>query len=111
MCLLNQLYRSVQRSRDQLRYEPTDVTIEGTADPTTATVTGSGATYNVAVSGMAIDGAVTVSISDGAASDLAGNPSRTSISADNDVTLDTTSPTSAVRLKGQIEKPACGTKQ
>ena len=73
--------------------DPSDVTIGGTADPTAATVTGSDATYNVAISGMANDGTVTVSIPEGAASDLAGNPSGASTNTENEVILDTSSPT------------------
>jgi len=51
----------------------------------TATVTGAGPTYNVAVSGMTGTGAVVVSIPAAAATDLAGNPSTASTSTDNTV--------------------------
>src|SRR6266436_4596624 len=63
------------------------VTLGGTAGATTAGVTGSGTTYNVAVSGMTQSGTVTASIPAGAASDLAGNPSTASTSTDNTVTF------------------------
>jgi hypothetical protein len=62
------------------------VALGGTAGATTAVVTGSGTTYNVAVSGMTQSGTVTASIPAGAASDLAGNPSTASTSTDNTVT-------------------------
>ena len=65
-----------------------DVTLSGTAGATTATVTGSGTTYNVAVSGMNVDGTVIASIGAGAASDSLGNPSSASTSTDNQVTFD-----------------------
>src|SRR4029079_3970975 len=49
----------------------------------TATVTGSGATSNVAVSGMTGAGNVVVSVPAGAATDAAGNTSLASTSTDN----------------------------
>ena len=66
-----------------------DVTLSGTAGATTAVVTGSGTTYNVAVSGMTSDGAVIASIAAGVAHDTAGNASTASTSTDNVVTLST----------------------
>jgi len=62
------------------------VTLGGTAGPTTAVVTGSGTTYNVAVSGMTQTGTVTASVVAGAANDLAGNPNTASSGTDNSVT-------------------------
>ena len=62
----------------------------------TATVTGTGPTYNVAVSGMTGSGSVVVSVPAGAATDAAGNASLASTSTDNSVTfgtVDTTAPT------------------
>src|SRR5205814_550904 len=50
-----------------------DVTLSGTAGATTAAVTGSGTTYNVAVSGMTADGTVIAGVAGGAAHDAAGN--------------------------------------
>jgi len=64
-----------------------DVTLSGTAGATTATVTGSGTTYNVAVSGMTASGTVIASIGAGVATDLAGNPNLASTSTDNSVTF------------------------
>ena len=51
----------------------------------TATVTGTGPTYNVAVSGMTGTGSVVVSVPAGAATDAAGNASLASTSTDNSV--------------------------
>ena len=66
----------------------------GTAAPTTAIITtGSGATYNVAISGMAADGTVTLNLPAGIAQDGTGNSSTASTSTDNTVTYDTTRPT------------------
>jgi hypothetical protein len=64
------------------------VTIGGTATGTkTATVTGTGPTYTVAISGMTASGTVTASIPAGAVIDAAGNPNAASTSADNTVTF------------------------
>ncbi len=66
------------------------VTLGGTAGATTAVVTGSGTTYNIAVSGMTQTGTVIVSIPAGKATDLAGNPNTASTSTDNTVTFNFT---------------------
>jgi pimeloyl-ACP methyl ester carboxylesterase len=63
-----------------------NVTLGGTAGATGKSVTGSGTTYNVAVSGMTQSGTVTATIPAGAAQDGAGNPSLASTSSDNSVT-------------------------
>jgi RHS repeat-associated protein len=70
-----------------------DVTLSGTAGATTAVVTGSGAAYDVAVSGMAGSGTVIASIAAGVAHDSAGNGNLASTSGDNCVTYDITPPT------------------
>jgi len=66
------------------------VTLGGTAGATTAVVTeiapNDGTTYNVAVSGMTVDGTVIASIPAGAAEDGAGNGNTASTSTDNTVT-------------------------
>ena len=64
-----------------------DVTLSGTAGATTATVTGSGSTYNVAVSGMTRSGTIIASIAaDRAHATIGGHPNRVSTSTDNSVT-------------------------
>jgi len=63
-----------------------DVTLAGTAGATTATVTGSGATYNVAVTGMISSGSVVASIPAAVVQDLAGYGNTASASTDNVVT-------------------------
>ena len=70
-----------------------DITIGGTAGATTATVTGSGTTYNVALSGMITNGTVTATINAGVAQDLVGHPNSASTSSDNSVTYSVTTPT------------------
>lgn len=70
-----------------------DVTLSGTAGATTAAVTGSGTTYNVAVSGMTGDGTVIASIAADKAIDAAGNGNTASTSTDNTVEYDKTKPT------------------
>jgi CSLREA domain-containing protein len=68
-------------------FQTGDVTLSGTAGATTATVTGSGSSYNVAVSGMTQSGTVTATIAAGVATDDAGNPNTASTSTDNTVTF------------------------
>ncbi|MGI8653732.1 MAG: ExeM/NucH family extracellular endonuclease [Pyrinomonadaceae bacterium] len=63
-----------------------DVTLSGTAEATTATVTGEGTTYNIAVSGMTQSGTVIATIAAGVATDAAGNTNTASTSTDNMVT-------------------------
>jgi hypothetical protein len=70
-----------------------DVTLGGTAGATTATVTGTGTTYNVAVSGMTVNGTVIASLAAGVAHDAANNANADSTSTDNTVTYDITAPT------------------
>jgi hypothetical protein len=93
-----------------------DVTLGGTAGATTAVVTGSATTYNVAVSGMTTSGTVIASITAGVASDAAGNLNAASTSTDNTVTLGnkflvTSSnyapvPGAAVIITAQLANPA-----
>jgi hypothetical protein len=81
-----------------------DVTLDGTAGATTATVTGSGTTYNVAVSGMTGSGTVIASLDAEVAHDAAGNPSAASTSTDNSVTYDVTPPTVTInQAAGQVD--------
>ena len=70
-------------------FDATDVTLGGTAGATTSTVTGSGATYTVAVSGMTTDGTVSATIAAGVATDSSGNLNSASTSTDNEVTYST----------------------
>jgi YDG domain/Bacterial Ig-like domain (group 3)/MBG domain (YGX type)/Kelch motif len=72
-----------------------DVTIGGTAGGTkTVTVTGSGTTYNVAVSGMTA-GTVTASIPANAAQSASGLGNAASTATDNTVTYEVTAPGTA----------------
>ncbi|MBU0675046.1 MAG: lamin tail domain-containing protein [Proteobacteria bacterium] len=64
---------------------PADVTLSGTAGPTTAVITGTGP-YNVAVSGMSSVGTVIAAINTSVAQDAAGNNNAASTSTDNQVT-------------------------
>ncbi|HEY4328784.1 MAG TPA: Ig-like domain repeat protein, partial [Phycisphaerae bacterium] len=54
------------------------VTLGGTAGATTVKITGSGTTYNVAISGMTQSGTITLAIPDSVASSLAGTPNTSS---------------------------------
>ena len=79
-----------------------DVTLGGSAGATTQVVTeiapNDGTTYNVAVSGMTVDGTVIASIAAGVAHDAANNPNDASTSSDNTVTYDTTPPVTTFTL-------------
>ena len=82
-----------------------DVSIGGSAGATTATVTGSGTTYNVGVSGMTGNGTVTVALAENAAVDAAGNTSLASGPGDNEVTYDGTRPTVTIDQAGSQADP------
>ncbi len=69
-------------------FTASDLVFGGTASGSrSALISGSGTTYNVAVSGMTGNGTVTASLMAGAASDSAGNSSQASTSSDNSVTF------------------------
>ncbi|HIK13203.1 MAG TPA: DUF4347 domain-containing protein [Oscillatoriaceae cyanobacterium M33_DOE_052] len=72
-------------------FDPTDINFTGTTTTgtLTPTITGSGTTYNVAVSGMTSSGNVIVSINANAATDAASNNNTASTSTDNTVTYNT----------------------
>jgi formylglycine-generating enzyme required for sulfatase activity len=63
-----------------------DVILGGTAGANASFVRGSGASYNVEISGMTRSGTVTATIPAGSAQDAAGNGNLASTSADNSVT-------------------------
>ena len=87
---------TVTFSEDVTGFTNGDVTIGGTANATTAVVPNGPATYNVAISGMANDGTVTVTLAAGVAADGASNSNEASTSTDNSVTFDTAAPTVAL---------------
>src|SRR4029077_336295 len=84
------------------------VTLGGTAGATTTVVTGSGTTYNVAVSGMTQTGTVTATIGAGKANDLAGNPNTASTSTDNSVTYNASAPTVTINQAAAQADPTNG---
>ena len=73
-------------------FSSADVTLAGTAGATTAVVTGSGTTYNVAVSGMTNSGTVIVSLPADSAEDVAENASQASTSTDNSLVYEVAVP-------------------
>ncbi|HVF76643.1 MAG TPA: Ig-like domain-containing protein [Acidimicrobiales bacterium] len=86
-----------------------DVTVGGDAGGTkTVNVTGTGATYNVAVSGMTTNGTVTASVAAGKASDSAGNVNASSTSTDNSVDYDGTRPSATITRAATQENPTDG---
>src|SRR5207244_3204497 len=78
-----------------------DVSLSGAAGAT-ATVTGSGTTYNVSVSGITADGTLVATVPVGGASDAAGNTNAASTSADNSVLYDTVNPVSSASGPNQV---------
>lgn len=70
-----------------------DIKLSGTAGANLAVVSGSGATYNVAVSGMANSGTVIAEVYSGGGVSGSGIPSVASASTDNSVDYDITFPT------------------
>jgi large repetitive protein len=92
-------------------FETGDVTLAGTAGATTGTVTGSGTTYTVSVSGMVSPGTVIASIIGGVAHDASTNPNAASTSADNNVTWspDVTPPTVTIDQAGGQPDPTTAT--
>ena len=81
-----------------------DVTIGGTAGATTATVTGSGTTYNVAVTGMTAAGTVSVTVPAGVAVDASARTNVASTSTDNTVAWSPGGPTVTInQAVGQLD--------
>ncbi len=83
-----------------------DVTVEGTSGANAATVSGSGTTYTISVTGMTQSGSVIAKIAGNKVTDLAGNQNQASTSTDNTVTwaADTTKPTVTVeQASGQVD--------
>src|SRR5207237_165662 len=85
------------------------LTLGGTSTGTkSAVVTGSGTTYNVAVSGATGTGTVTASVNAGAAQDAAGNANTASTTAT--VNYDITAPTVTInQAAGQADPTNSGT--
>ncbi len=86
-------------------FETGDVTLSGTAGATTATVTGSGTTYDVAVSGMTGSGTVVVNIPAGVAQNGSAQTNAASTSTDKTVTYDVTGPSVTVNQAAAQNDP------
>ncbi|MFZ1452694.1 MAG: M36 family metallopeptidase, partial [Ferruginibacter sp.] len=82
-----------------------DVTLSGTAGATLATVTGSGTTYNVAVTGMTTTGTVLASIAPGVCINALNEPNLASTSTDNTVTFTVGVCTTFVGTVGPANSP------
>jgi CSLREA domain-containing protein len=77
------IHFTVVFSKPVTNFTTGSVTLGGTAGATTATVTGSGPTYDVAVTGMTRSGTVIATIPAGVALDAAANGNTVSTSTDN----------------------------
>jgi len=82
------LHFTVQFSKPVFNLTSAGVTLGGTAGATTVQVSGSGTTWDIAVSGMSAPGTVTASINPGAAIDADSNPNFGSTSTDNVITYE-----------------------
>ena len=101
---------SVVFSESVTGFTSSDVTITGTAGGTkTVTISGSGATYNVAVSGMTGQGTVIATIAASTVIDSTSNPNTASTSTDNTVTYDSVAPTVTINQAVGQADPARGT--
>jgi LPXTG-motif cell wall-anchored protein len=76
-------------------FESTDVIVGGTANPTTASVTGTGKSYKLSISGMRSSGTVTADIPPGVALDASGRPNAGLSVTANFVTFTMADPTAA----------------
>ncbi len=106
---LSPLNFTVVFSKPVTGFSAAGVTLGGTlAGSGTPTVTGSGATYNVAVtiSGTFPTGTITATVNAGAATDAAGNTSAASTSTDNTVTFDNVQPTVTIDQAAAQADPA-----
>ncbi|MFN8384345.1 MAG: sortase [Anaerolineales bacterium] len=84
---------TVEFSETVTGFTDTDIAIVSTAGAVTAAITGTGPTYNVAISGMTQDGTISVSIPAGSVTDLSNNFNAVSTSTDNTVSyLDANGP-------------------
>ena len=94
---------TVTFNEDVADFDSSDLTLAGSAGATTAVVTGGPQVYNVAVSGMASDGDVTLTFT-GSASDAATNANQAPTYGDNTVAYDTSGPTVSVdKALGQAD--------
>ena len=89
-------------------FDAADVSLAGSTVGGTlsASVSGTGATYTVLVTGMSGTGTVTTSIPAGAASDGSGDPSAASTSTDDTVTFDDGAPTVTIDQAPSQADPA-----
>ena len=86
-----------------------DVTLSGTAGATTGTVTWSGTTYSVAVSGMTGDGTVIATVGADKAEDAAGNGNTASTNTENTVTFENDGPITSNVVANPVPLNAAGT--
>jgi hypothetical protein len=104
---------TVEFSEPVTGFETGDVTLTGTANATTATVTeiapNDGTTYQVSVSGMSSNGTVIANIEADKATDGAGNNNEASTSTDNEVTyngIDNINPTVTINQASSQSDPS-----
>lgn len=91
-------------NEDVTGLEVSDIVLSGTAGATTKVLTGSGSTYNVAVSGMSTTGTVIINLASSTVIDAAGNNNTTTILTDNSVDYEITGFTTVEA--GAVAEPA-----
>jgi hypothetical protein len=94
------LHFQVVFSQPVTDFVASDVQLGGTAGATAVQVTGSGTTYDLAVTGMTHDGTVTVNIPADAAHDAAGDGNEAWTGTTNQVVYDATPPVTTASLTG-----------
>ena len=77
-------------------FDAGDLTRGGTSSGGTVAVSGSGASYEISLSGTPTDGTTSFTIAAAGAQDLAGNDSTASTSSDNSVTHDAVAPSTTI---------------
>ena len=105
------IHFTVVFSEDVFHFDTGDVTVSGSAGATIGNVSGSGTTYDVAVSNMTGDGDVTIKVPATVAQDAAGNQNEASTGAGATVSYDTTGPTVTVNKASNQDNPAKDTSE
>lgn len=99
---------SVKFSQPVIGFDASKVNLSGTAGASLVSVTGSGSTYNLAVTGMKTKGTVVATIPADVVTDEAGNKNAASTSLDNTVAYDNSYPTVSSISKGSPDPSPLG---
>ncbi len=103
---LHTVHYAVNFSESVNDFIASDVSFSGTAVPSAVNITGSGKTYDVAVSGMANDGTVVITIPADKAHNNLGSPNTASVNTQNTITCDYTNPTVQITYSNGQQSPS-----